>query len=628
MKRLFAFIFVILLLCPCFTACADVISTKEPTAEDTVYIAGNPDLYPLEFYNNETKCYDGILPKLYEEISRQTNINFSYVSANSDSRQKILAENCQVEMVSAYFKGDITTEQEIELFSYSDDGKTLTVCIGFTKIASPTICKAVTDSISSTNKNLWLGAAMKLEQKTDSSALVFYLLIAITVFIILFIILIVVTIKKRRAKKAELTTSAIDSLTGIGNLHYFEDCFSHHITEAMRPLYYVSYISIDIEKIETYFSTSQSEELQRYAASVITNTIKDNDFAARIGNGVFALCYMCPDTARALKTAEEIIDNLNAYNESYVKDNGIAFRCGVYPLSKQNIPCESVIYNARQGYLFANEEKLLVCLCDKSVLDRVSLKSRLQKKISSALENQEFQIYLQFIYDIKNQKYISAEVLSRWHSHDEGVLSPANYIEDMKLAGMIDKLDFYVFDKTCKLLSEWKTTAFSNLSLSCNFTRTTLSSSKFIKNFEAILAKYDFDRKKLTIELTEDSFADDSALAYKNVLEIKDQGCKVALDDFGSGYTSFSDLCDYPIDIIKIDRNFVAKSATSRGNSVLISVIKMAHSLGISVLCEGVETEAEYQKTVAAQSDFIQGFLYSRVLPLENALEFYEKKQN
>ena len=100
------------------------------------------------------------------------------------------------------------------------------------------------------------------------------------------------------------------------------------------------------------------------------------------------------------------------------------------------------------------------------------------------------------------------------------------------------------------------------------------------------------------------------------------------MDDLGNGFTSFGDLCDYPIDMIKIDRYIVAKSANARGNAVLKSIIKMAHELEMEVLCEGVETEAEDTTVKAAGCDYIQGFRYSRVLPLDNALEFYRKKQS
>lgn len=628
MKRLIvSAIFLLSVLFACIPVSAEVMSTREPTAADTIYIAGNPDMYPLEFYNEKTECYEGILPKIYEQISEQTGIDFSYVSADSKDRQKELCENFQVEIASAHHKGDISLSKEIELFSYDKDGKKQTVCIGFTKIMDPDMAAVVEKTIQSADKTAWMSAAMLLEDKAPSAEIVPWLIIAIGILIIALISIIVYNIIKRRRNHAQNQTKMTDALTGIGNLSYFEDCYSHHISGAVRSLYYVAYVAIDIEKIETYFSLPEAEELQRYAASKITEILKENDFASRIENGVFVCCFMCPDVQRAIESMTELVENLNGYNQNFANDNGVVFRGGVYPLDKQNIPYETVIYNARQGYLLAVNENKDVCLCDKNTLNRVSLKSRLQKKIFKALENEEFQIYLQFFFDTKKKKLCGAEVLSRWHSLEEGVLSPANYIEDMKIAGMIDKLDFFVFEKTCKMLGDWKNTDFEKLYLSCNFTRTTLSQPRFLEEFEEVLSKYDFDRKNLLIELTEDALVSDSSVAYKNILGIKKLGCRIALDDFGSGYTSFSDLCDYPIDVIKIDRHIVVKSVSHRGNAVLIGIIRMAHDLGISVLCEGIENEVENQKVTDAECDYIQGFLYSRVLPLENALDFYTNRK-
>lgn len=609
-----------------FSAFAQVTSTQEPTAGKAVYIAGNPDLYPLEFYNEETECYEGILPTLYAQISDQTGYDFSYVSADNKSRQKELAENCQVEIVSAYHKGDLSAEKEIELFSYTKNGKAFTVCIGFTKIIDADLAGAVETALHSADERAWLSAAMELERKPNATKMIIILAIVAAVLLLGILFFIGHILQSKRKKIRQQNVRMIDEVTGIGNREYFEDNYLHHISEMMRPLYYVAYIAIDIEKIETYFGAQQSEELQRYAAASITNAMGDNDFAARIDNGVFAACYMCPDPQRAIKNATELLDDLNAYSQHVAKDSGLLFRCGLYMLGKEHTPYETAIYNARQGYLAAANDKQLVRVCDKDVLDRVSLKSKLQKKIASALENEEFQIYLQFVVETKNKQICGAEVLSRWHNLEEGVLSPANYIEDMKLAGMIDQLDFYILDKTCQMLSAWKDTKYKNLYLSCNFTRTTLSLEKLAETFEEILSQYDFNRENLLIELTEDSFAKDSTVAYKNVLAIKNLGCKVVLDDFGSGYTSFSDLCDYPVDIIKIDRHMVIKSASNRGAAVLIGMIRMAHALGIGVLCEGVETEAESKKVVEAECDYIQGFLYSRVLPSENAMDFYDKQ--
>lgn len=618
------------IVCVCIPVSAAVVSTKEPTARQTVYVAGNPDLYPLEYYDAAAEKYDGILPRFYEQISAGTGIDFSYVSAGTENRQKALAEDFQVELVSAYHQGEVTPEKEILLFTYDKEGSAQKICIGFTKIADPELVREVEEALTTANKDMWLSAAMSMEGKTRPEYLVPGLMIAVGVLALVLIVVFVCMIIKHRKQKKQDRTKMVDGLTGIGNLQYFEDCYVHHISQEMRPLYYVGYIAIDIDKTQTYFGKQEAEELQRYGADILTNKMGTNDFVARINDGVFAVCFMCPDPDRALTTAAEFVNSLNAYDKkrekSWMQESDLRFRCGVYPLDRQNIPVETVLFNARQGYLYAANTKQDICLCSRDILDKVTVRSRLQSKIAEAMEKQEFRVYLQFMYDTGDNCLGGAEVLSRWHS-PEGMLSPGDYIEDMKAAGMVDSLDLYMFEKTCQLLRDWKGTDLENVQLSCNFTRTTLSEPDFVSRFEAAISKYDFDRGNLLVEMTEEALKSENALAYKNVQTIKKQGCKIALDDFGSGYTSFSDLCDYPVDVIKIDKYITEKAAGNRGMAVLISIVRMAHALGIKVICKGVDTPEQSKRAQDAGCDYLQGHLYAHALPLENALDFYRNKQ-
>lgn len=614
------------IVCVCIPVSAAVVSTKEPTARQTVYVAGNPDLYPLEYYDAAAEKYDGILPRFYEQISAGTGIDFSYVSAGTENRQKALAEDFQVELVSAYHQGEVTLSKEIPLFSYDKEGNTQKICIGFTKIADPDLVRAVEEALAAADKNTWLSAAMAMEGKSRPDYLVPGLMIAVGVLVLVLVVVLACIIIQNCNHKKRDRRKMIDGLTGIGNLQYFEDCYTHHISQEMRPLYYIGYVAVENEKVETYFGKSESDELQRYGAKTLTEKMGPNDFVARINNGVFAVCFMCPDPDRALTTAAEFVNSLNAYDKKWVKESNLRFRCGIYPLDRQNIPVETVIFNARQGYLYAVNTKQDVCLCSRDVLDRVTLRSRLQRKIAEAMEKEEFRVYLQFMYDTEGNCLRGAEVLSRWHS-PEGMLTPGDYIGDMKDAGMIDSLDLRMFEKTCQLLSSWKGTDLENMRLSCNFTRTTLSERDFVSRFEEAISKYDFDRGNLLVEITEEALTSENTLAYKNVQAIKKQGCKIALDDFGSSYTAFSDLCDYPVDVIKIDKYITEKAVSNRGMAVLMSIVRMAHALGIEVICKGVDTQEENKRALDAGCDYLQGHLYAHALPLENALAFYKDKQ-
>lgn len=253
------------------------------------------------------------------------------------------------------------------------------------------------------------------------------------------------------------------------------------------------------------------------------------------------------------------------------------------------------------------------------------MEKSITQSILNGLDNNEFKMYLQFIVDCKTKKIVSAEALSRWDSPKKGVIGPVNYIEHMELSGLISKHDFYMFELACRQLEKWSNTEYKDVSISCNFTRITLSEEDFIAKLKKISKKYKFDRNKLAIEITEDAIEKDRETAKRNVMLCKELGFRVYLDDLGSGYTSLANLCDYPIDVVKIDRDILLKADTQRGKALLSGIIALAHSLDMGVICEGVETVE--QNTLVSQSncDFIQGWYYAKALPAEECESFIQK---
>ena len=246
------------------------------------------------------------------------------------------------------------------------------------------------------------------------------------------------------------------------------------------------------------------------------------------------------------------------------------------------------------------------------------------QRIIEGLENNEFKMYLQFIVDNKDKKIVSAEALSRWDTPQNGIVGPGSYIVHMETAGLISKHDFYMFELACSQLEKWKDTEYKDISISCNFTRITISEENCVDKLKEISQGYDFDRSKLAIEITEDAIEKDMELAKRNVRLCKELGFKIYLDDLGSGYTPLGNLCDYPIDIVKIDRDILLKTDTQRGKDLFSGIIALAHNLNMPVICEGVETEEQNALVSQSKCDYIQGWYYSKPLPLHECKMFIE----
>ena len=242
--------------------------------------------------------------------------------------------------------------------------------------------------------------------------------------------------------------------------------------------------------------------------------------------------------------------------------------------------------------------------------------------IKKGLQNDEFKMYLQFIVDNKTKDIASAETLSRWETSDGVLVFPGKYIGLMEESGLITSLDYLMFEKTCKKLSEWVGTEFGEISISCNLTRITISEPDFVKKIKEIAEQYSFERHKLIMEITEDSIEGNLDIAKSNLLAVKEMGFSLALDDIGSGYTSLRNLCDYPIDIVKLDRAMLLLTDSPRGKTLFYGIISLMRLLELKTVCEGVETEEQNALVSESDCDLIQGWYYSTALSVEKAEEF------
>ena len=254
-----------------------------------------------------------------------------------------------------------------------------------------------------------------------------------------------------------------------------------------------------------------------------------------------------------------------------------------------------------------------------------TIEKKLLKKIADGMKNDEFKMHLQFIVDNKTKKLASAEALSRWETKDGEIIMPGKYIGIMEKSGLISKFDYYMFEKVCSKLSEWSDTDFCNISISCNFTRITISDKDFVSKIKVIADKYVFDRSTLIIEITEDSIEKNLDVARNNIIKAKELGFRIALDDIGSGVTSLISLCEYPIDIVKIDRDVLLLSERQTGKKLFLGIISLAHYLSLKVVCEGVETEEQNKLVTESECDFIQGWYYTKALP-ESEAEIFAKE--
>ena len=382
-----------------------------------------------------------------------------------------------------------------------------------------------------------------------------------------------------------------DLETGMGNLQFFKYHFKNTIGDISRNLYYVAYIILDSSYLRSYHGDSSFEDVLKYTVSVLSEYTGDREISARITENGFAFAFQSSNDEDAKKRLEEIMNKLNSFEDMKEKNNKLVFYAAYYHLSSSDRNCEILLFNLRKNCnkIFGKEKQIVYC--NTHSMNRVQEEKKITESILKGFDDNEFKMYLQFIVDNKTKEIISCEGLSRWDSREKGLIGSGKYIENMEKSGLISKHDFHMFELICRQFEKWKDTEYKDISISCNFTRITLSEKNFIEKLMMISNSYSFDKSKLAIEITEDDMEKDRETATENVVKCKELGFKVYLDDLGSGYTSLANLCDYPIDVVKIDRDILLKANMPKGKELFSGIIALAHNLNIEVICEGVETE-------------------------------------
>ncbi len=600
---------------------AEVVTTQNTEGyADYLYVAGHPNNYPIEYYDEDEKAYKGVIPDLLSKISDYSGLNFVYINGNKNERHQ-MGENLQADIISSVETNTSYGKEDISLISYEKKGKTIKTGLVFTTIADDAeiaAIKAAANQISETEKNgIYLSYASQTSKTSHKwligTLMLSFVLLAFIVFLFLRI---------RRIRKENEVDKMTDSETGMGNLQFFKYHFRYTIGDTSRNLYYIAYIILDSSYLRSYHGDSSFDEVLKYTASVLSENTGDREIAARITENGFALAYQSTNNEDSQKRLKEIMDKLNNFEGMKDKSNKIVFHATAYHLVQADRNCEILLFNLRKNCnrIFGTDQQIMYC--DTHSMNMVQEEKKITESILKGFENNEFKMYLQFIVDNETKKIVSAEALSRWDNREKGLIGPGKYIENMENSGLISRHDFHMFELACRQLEKWKDTEYSYISLSCNFTRITLSEENFIDKLKMISNGYNFDKSKIAIEITEDAIEKDRKNATNNVKLCKELGFKIYLDDLGSGYTSLANLCDYPIDVVKIDRDILLKTESENGKKLFAGMIALAHNMDIKVICEGVETEEQNALVSESDCDFVQGWYYSKALPLEECESF------
>ena len=235
----------------------------------------------------------------------------------------------------------------------------------------------------------------------------------------------------------------------------------------------------------------------------------------------------------------------------------------------------------------------------------------IENEMEKALKARQFYIVVQPKYDPKTGKIVGGETLVRWQHPEKGIISPGVFVKVFERNGFIIQLDYYVWEETCRLQAEMKAKGLKTVPISINVSRAHFYGSELRHKLKELIQKYNLDTSDIELEITESICGEDSEGIYDIIRELQKDGFKIAMDDFGSGYSSLNMLKEMPLDIIKMDLKFLDGEA-GKSRLILKALIEMAQTMELKVVVEGVEILEQVEFLKQFEGCLVQGYYFSR----------------
>ncbi len=382
------------------------------------------------------------------------------------------------------------------------------------------------------------------------------------------------------------------------------------------------------DRCVVYVGVSSDNPIKSYSQSDVFSEMKhillhafsdgeDNNVSIYDENNFVVLANWDFETTR--QNIESCQVELNKCLLKYSALNIINVTFGVYIAVGTQVTFDEAISRAKQAYILAKNKKIPLAQWDVSSGKALEKKIKIENNIEKEIDNNRFFLEYQPVLDAKTRKIIGAEVLSRLNSETDGILTPGSFLSAVDSVGINEKFDYYIFEKNCKWISNNKTQR-EAYKYTINFSRSTLSEPAFAEKIINIANKYDLKLSCLAVEILEDKNLTGEARAQmiNNLSQLKEKGVSILLDDFGSGYTTFGDLQNLDISIVKIDKAITQNSVTETGFIILKNIIRTSQDIGFKTLCEGIETKEQEEAAIKAGCDLLQGFYYYKPMPVSS----------
>lgn len=419
-----------------------------------------------------------------------------------------------------------------------------------------------------------------------------------------------------------------DSLTDLPNRFLSLDRLSQILMEVQKSHEKAAVFFLDLDdfkKVNDSLGHEVGDKLLIAAAARLQQTLKQIDTVGRLGGDEFiVLISSLNDENDALAIAERLLQAFRKPFKLEGRDLILTLSIGI-AISPKDGTCASVLLRNADTAMYQAKAMGRNTSSFFTPQMNVAMRRRfeIEEQMHGALEGKEFELYYQPQIDVKTNTIIGAEALLRWHNIVLGEITPDEFIPIAEQTGLIAPIGVFVINQALRFLNEWQTVNNQQYTMAVNLSPRQFRDPELVNIIKNTLHKNSINNECLELEITEGVLMNSQASIHDALVQIDELGIKLSMDDFGTGYSSLSYLREYPFDVLKIDRSFIAGITDNKADCNLVkAAIAMSHSLEIKVVAEGVETKEQLDLLNELNCDIAQGFYLSKPLPAAKLLNF------
>lgn len=423
-----------------------------------------------------------------------------------------------------------------------------------------------------------------------------------------------------------------DSLTGLPNRNLLNDRIHQAFANAKRHENKVAVIFMDLDHFKNINDTLGHEVgdlLLKEVALRLQDQVREMDTVCRFGGDEFVLLLTeLKQIGPVISITENFITAIS--NEYQIGDNKLlvtpSIGISIYPDDGHEATliirqADTAMYHAKR--MGRGNFQFYTHSLNEMMAERMLIEQALRE----AINNQEFSLHYQPQITLSNEKVAGLEALIRWSHPELGQVSPAVFIPIAEEIGLIQEIGYWVLKEVSKTISEWRNIVGKDIRIALNISVKQLNHADFVAQIMEQLNLHELDSSNLELEITESVLMDSIEHSSDTLDALHNAGFPLAMDDFGTGFSSLSYLRKLSFDALKIDRSFIMDLTEDKDSQEIINaIIAMAHGLGISVIAEGVETQEQIQYLKAFGCDEVQGYYYSKPLPKNEAINYLSQK--